>query len=291
MAEWRQADWRKSHRRGVTSESLLGIGPNARALFWTLFTCAWWDEESPEGRMLESPDPTDAKSIEALGVMSDLTQGQARTALERLRRKHIVAIDDHGVITLPKFRKWQRGESYERVKKHRSSVSETPRETDNADSRQQTADADQPPPTPPVEGSGGLVLVPDVKPGRRGAGKRPPPKPDERAAAVLDRVDFHRVRLALAPMTAGQRTAKTITSRLREGASLEQCLAVVDAFGRLADREPGKRTLLNATTPFTGASSERGGGWAWGLRMLDEETASGVRQAAPTEMPEWMRDA
>jgi hypothetical protein len=108
---------------------------------------------------------------------------------------------------------------------------------------------------------------------------------------VLDRVDFHRVRLALAPMTAGQRTAKTITSRLREGASLEQCLAVVDAFGRLADREPGKRTLLNATTPFTGASSERGGGWAWGLRMLDEEAASGVRQAAPTEMPEWMRDA
>lgn len=114
MAEWRQAEWRKSHRRGVTSESLIGIGPNARALFWTLFTCAWWDEESPEGRLLESPDPTDAKSIEALGAMSDLTQGQARTALERLRRKHIAEVDDYGVVILPKFRKWQRGESYER---------------------------------------------------------------------------------------------------------------------------------------------------------------------------------
>ena len=65
--------------------------------------------------------------------------------------------------------------------------------------------------------------------------------------------------------------ANYIAARLKSGATLDELLAVVDAFGRLADREPDKRTVLCATTPFTGPSGSRPGGWAWGQRLLDEE--------------------
>lgn len=264
MGEWRQSEWRKSHRRGVTSEHMLGVGPNARALFWTLFTCAWWDEESPEGRLLDSADPTDAKSIEKLGAMSDLTPGQARAALEKLRRTGTVAVDDHGVVILPRFRKWQRGESFERVKRHRDdrfrngggNGDATPAETDNADVRRQTSE--QPPPAPPK---------------RRGAGKRVTASVDPRVPLVYDRLDTHRLRHNMPRLSEDQRIPNTIAARLREGKSIETVLAVADAFGRLADRDPSKRTLLNATTPFTGPSNDgsRAGGFAWGLSMLEEQ--------------------
>lgn len=285
MAEWKQAEWRKSHRRGVTSESLIGIGPNARALFWTLFTCAWWDEESPEGRLLESPDPTDAKSIEALGAMSDLTQGQARAALEKLQRKHIVAVDEHGVVTLPKFRKWQRGESYERVKKHRDdrfrNGPATPVETDIAESRQQKQTAEPPPPEGSGEGQG-----------KKQGAKKPAKQLDVRAETVLSRIDSHRVAVGLPAMGPTARTDKTLLCRFREGATVEQALAVADVFGALAKRDPAKRTLLNATTPFTGPSSdgERGGGWAWGLRMIDESRGPGPRGSSSTSTDLFLDD-
>lgn len=148
MAEWKRAEWRKLHRRAVSSSSHVGIGPNARSLLLTLIGEAWWDEESPEGRLLESSNPHDAMSIEQLGRLSDLTQGQARAALERLVKKETAAIDNHGVVILPKFRKWQRGESYERVKRHRDErfrnasppTAPAVAETDIAESREQRAE-------------------------------------------------------------------------------------------------------------------------------------------------------
>lgn len=124
------------------------------------------------------------------------------------------------------------------------------------------AEAEQAPPTP---ASGGRPTS------RRGASPRPTPQADPRIDAVLERVDQHRERLGLTALAPSARTPATIAARLKSGATLDELLAVVDAFGRLADREPDKRTVLCATTPFTGPSGSRPGGWAWGLRLLDEE--------------------
>lgn len=101
---------------------------------------------------------------------------------------------------------------------------------------------------------------------------------DERALAlfareVFARIDEWRVKVGLKPMSESARTTKPIAARVKSGATLEELLAVVDAFGALAMREPDKRTILCATTPFTGATGERTGGWAWGLKLVDESRA------------------
>lgn len=112
----------------------------------------------------------------------------------------------------------------------------------------------------------------------KGARRRPAKQVDERAARVLDRVDEHRVRLGLAPMGEG-RTETTVLARLRDGVTVDKLIAVVDAFGRLADREPDKRTVLCATTPFTAPRGDKPGGFAWGLSLLDRESAAPPKPA------------
>lgn len=109
---------------------------------------------------------------------------------------------------------------------------------------------------------------------------------DASAALVLDRIDERRAEAGLAPMSPAARTDRTILARLRGGATVEDLLAIVDAFGELVRREPDKRTLLNATTPFTAASGDRGGGFAWGMRMVEEQRARGV--VVERDAPAWL---
>lgn len=115
---------------------------------------------------------------------------------------------------------------------------------------------------------------------------------DERVLAVFARIDEWRAKVGLEPMSESARTTKTIAARMKSGATLEELLSVVDAFGALAEADPEKRTILCATTPFTGATGERTGGWAWGLKLVDESRArpmvgrSAVNRVGPA-MPDW----
>jgi hypothetical protein len=102
------------------------------------------------------------------------------------------------------------------------------------------------------------------------------PNPDD--IAVLDAVDEARVRQGLDPMSPEARVTGTIAKRRKLGATQAQLLEQVGVFERLAERDPSKRTLLCATTPFTAPGAGGGkGGWQWGRDMLDEERVLELR--------------
>lgn len=106
-------------------------------------------------------------------------------------------------------------------------------------------------------------------------------------AEVLDAINCARGRVGLLPLSAAARTTKKIAARRKAGASQQELLDVVDAFGRLALRDPSKRTILNAITPFTGPSGRRNGGWHWGLQLAAQYAEDGrVRGVVPKTVAE-----
>lgn len=258
MGEWKRAAWRKWHGEIVTSPSHAGMGPHARALIGTLVGLAWWDEESPEGRLLESPDPSDGTPATKLFRLTDLGKTHGERALAVLCRVQTVAVW-HGVIVLPKFAKWQRGESTERSRRSRGRGSTTTvagtlaelfpeREKQTADSRQQTADH--------------LASLGD---GRA-----------REAAQVVERIVAHRARLQLDPLTARELDPKHIRARLDDGVALELLLEVVDLRADEAARDPGQAGWLTAVSPFTAPNPNgRPGGWAVSRQRLDTARARG----------------
>lgn len=116
---WSRQPWRKLHARAVTSASHCGVGVVARSLLLTMIALASWDEESEEGRMLDGDGPGDAMPLEKLARLSEVTTKQAELALAKLEAVGTVRVVD-GVVTLPGFRRWQRGESTLRTRAHRS---------------------------------------------------------------------------------------------------------------------------------------------------------------------------
>jgi hypothetical protein len=254
MGEWKRTAWRKAHGEIVTSPSHAGIGPNARALLLTLFPLAWWDEVAPEGRMLESPDPRDGTPAAKLFRMSDLGKTHGERALAVLCRVQTVAVWD-GVIVLPKFAKWQRGESTERTRrcKARARGDAFPelfpeREKQTADSRQQTADH-----LAPLDGARALE-----------------------AKQVIDRIVAHRARLQLTELTARELDPKHILARLADGVTLDLLLEVVDLRADEATRDPAQAGWLTAVSPFTAPNPNgKPGGWAVSRQRLDTARARG----------------
>lgn len=118
-------------------------------------------------------------------------------------------------------------------------------------------------------------------------------KPTESRAdlEVLDAIDLQRVLVNLRPLTPAARTTAKIKARRKAGATTEQMVEVVQAFGALAMRDPSKRTLLNAITPFTGPSSRRTGGWHWGLALVEQQEQSRqVRGVVPKTVDEIERE-
>ncbi len=100
---------------------------------------------------------------------------------------------------------------------------------------------------------------------------------------ILARIDEHRARHDLTPLVELEASARhpgSILKRLKT-ATVDECLAVVDAFGRLADADPSKRRLLCVTTPFTAGGPGKRGGWEWGQQMLDEERLGRARPQQP----------
>lgn len=269
MAEWAPAKWRKIHGDFVSSVKLRGVGCEARSILSTMIAGAWWDGESQEGRMyLGEGIPM---SLPQLLAAAEVPPTAGRHAWKKLELLRVVGEID-GCLALLRFKPHQRGESATRMQRHRGRHSDagvTGNVTNTVTEAEAELEAEADTPTPPA------VASP-----RTGRTKAPPAQLDMRIEAVLDRIDEHRIRLGLAAMSREQRIPATIAVRLKAGVSVETLLAVADAFGRYADRNPHKRTLLCATTPFTGPSGEKPGGFAWGLSMLDEEAGP----AAPTRL-------
>lgn len=263
MADRRQ--WVKLWATWYTTASHLGVGAMALHVGAVLMTCVQWtpgDDEAWAELDTGAPLPVDA-----IAMRCQATAREVAKALADLQLRGTVAQRADGAWGFRRFGRWQETPDAARKRRGKSADDPTMRAGKSAgfpreEEVEEEAEADQTPPTP---ASGGRPTS------RRGASPRPTPQADPRIDAVLERVDQHRERLGLTALAPSARTPATIAARLKSGATLDELLAVVDAFGRLADREPDKRTVLCATTPFTGPSGSRPGGWAWGLRLLDEE--------------------
>jgi hypothetical protein len=167
VAEWRPRKWRKLHYDFATSKKLRNVGSDALALLATMIATAWWDDESNEGRMYDAEDvPTQRAD---LYIGAQLTFARGEKAFKALEQRKVVAIVD-GLVTLPRFREHQRGDSGERMKRHRARHSDgdvTPPVTSRVtDSRMQNAEAEAENPTgSPVAPKGATKKTAPVEPG------------------------------------------------------------------------------------------------------------------------------
>jgi hypothetical protein len=103
---------------------------------------------------------------------------------------------------------------------------------------------------------------------------------------VLARIDEHRVRWGMPAISPSARSDTTILARLRDGATIVELLAGVEARARKADRDVSDRASLNATTPFTGPSANGPGGWSFTCQLLDRECAASSSRAPAGDTPE-----
>lgn len=123
MPEWRRRKWRKLHADFATSTKLRNVGPHCLALLAAMTSHAWWDEESPEGRMYESEGvPMPLLDVWAL---AQLTPKQGRLAWGRLTEKRTVGLIA-GCPALLNFAEHQKGESAERMRRLRARTSPSP---------------------------------------------------------------------------------------------------------------------------------------------------------------------
>lgn len=255
-------DWIDSKAHAELSEGAFGLGP-------LLLLLAVWDGQYESGGWLlnEAGAPM---SYEALARLTHRSVARLQVHLKELEWCNTIQRREDGAWGFPKFGKWQESKSAKSMRLKRSHDGS---QSGNSEPKCEPQTED---------GRRGSLREPTPTPPRRG--KSPPAQLDLRVAAVLDRIDVHRERLRLPKLSDDQRAPNTILARLKAGVTVEKLLAVADAFGRYCDRNPSKRSILNASTPFTGPSGERGGGFAWGLSMLDEDTPS-KPDAPKSELP------
>lgn len=143
MSEWRPRKWRKLHYDFATSKKLRRVGSDALALLATMIATAWWDDESSEGRMYDAEDVPTARADLYIGAQLSFAKGEK--AFAELERRKVVAMVG-GLVVLPRFREHQRGDSGERMKRHRARHCDGGRDGDVTsrvtDSRMQSAEAD-----------------------------------------------------------------------------------------------------------------------------------------------------
>lgn len=137
----------------------------------------------------------------------------------------------------------------------------------------QSNDTDPPlsPSTPPSFPTGKTQETPSEPPKRRRrAAKQGGHAPQTlESVAVMTRIDDHRKRLGMDPLAQSQRDPVTINARVRDGATLAQLLAVVDARAAQIERGEGQPEYFNATSPFTWRNGK--GGWQFSLSLLDRK--------------------
>lgn len=207
MSTWRRRKWRKIHEDFATSTKLRTVGPHALALLAAMTSQAWWDDESTEGRMYESdgvPMP-----LEDVWALAQLNLRQGRIAWDTLASKRTVGVVD-GVPALLNFREHQKGDSTERMRRHRG-VTSPSRDADVTvtspsqvtDSRMQSAEAEVEPPPAPSEGA-------KAKGSRKG-------KPRKARADYPDGLDEHLLqRLRSACEQVNRKGPSKITDDLRD---------------------------------------------------------------------------
>jgi len=259
------------------SEGALGLGP-------LLMLLARWDGDHDSGGWVvgENGRPL---SRDALARATHRTRARLDEQIAELVACGTVTVDEHGAIGFARFGHWQETSSASRMRharRHRDANSDA-----NSDARSdaQTVDGRRKTVDLSLRSRSGGAPIGAETPAELAEMSRPRPRkrPTVRdpgaAAPVLAAIDEERLRHGLAVLTPTQRNPATILAALGRGATAERLVEVVRGFGRLADREPEKRDVLNATTPFTGPSATRGGGLAWGESLLDRER-SGARPAA-----------
>lgn len=299
--------WLKSHSHAELSSGALGLGP-------LLMLLAVWDGEHDSGGWLVNASGK-SLSPDALARLTHRSSDELIDQIQELIECKTMARRDDGVVGFPCYGHWQETSQAARNRKYRGKVASDSAgeaagdvEIDDSgvasggsgDNERHTEDTDAVTVTPLVtqkvtprrKKEEGRVNNPPLPPkGNDSRLRKPKHATSQEAAEVLDRIDGWRQRLGLSAMPAGARDPKTIQARLDEGATVELAISVVDAFGELALRDPSKRSVLCATTPFTGSSSRGPGGWAWGLRLVDEATSPQWRGTGPARigpaLPDW----
>lgn len=283
MAE-RAKHWIKLWVSWLTTPAHLELSEGAFGLGPLLLLLATWDGEYDSGGWLLAEDGS-PMSREAMARATHRERKRLDSQLSELVRCKTLSIRDDGALGFPHFGHWQetRNAKYNRTARKAAhgdahdgahSVQDRghPRVQQTVDGRRETTElATQA--TPPTPASGG----------RKARRKKPDTSPD--VAAVLDAIDAARADVGLPPLSPSQRDPTTIAARLAKGATFHECLAVVAAFRRLAQREPDKRSVLNASTPFTGPSGTRPGGWAWGMGMVEQARPGGGQAPQRRTLP------
>lgn len=116
MSEWRPAPWRKLWGTFVDSRKLRGIGSHARSILATAIASAWWDGESPEGRVMRAASkPTTPDQLMDDAEVPVAARARAWAAIVDVDALRVV----DGVITLPRFDEHQQGRSTKRTRAFR----------------------------------------------------------------------------------------------------------------------------------------------------------------------------
>jgi hypothetical protein len=279
------------------SEGAFGLGP-------LLLLLATWDGTHEGGGWLLTEDGA-PMSESTMARATHRTVARLRSQIDELVKCKTLSVREDGARGFANFGHWQETKDAKRMRVGRANKPANSSEEGSplVQPRRLTADADadadadsslrSSTPTPPPEGPASTPpFALDAKPTKPGKAKKPKPQPDERIEQVLAAIDAERERAGLPPLTASQRTATTIAGAFGRGATLERVLAVVGAFGDEVAKGAVGRDVLNATTMFTGPSSSRGGGFAWGESLVDRglggAPANNNRRgpAAPSPRPE-----
>jgi hypothetical protein len=270
MAE-RPKHWVKLWVSWLTSPAHLELSGAALGLGPLLLLLATWDGEYESGGWLLGADgkPYDRKALARATHRRDRKELDAQ--LTELVRCGTLTIRSDGALGFAGFGRWQETKDAKRMRVKRAN--DEPNGTANSSSQ---SSRDVQPRRETVDADGEFSLRSNTPTPRSGKRSKPELNPDD--IAVLDALDEARVRQGLDPMSAEARTTGTIAKRRKLGATQPQLLEQVAVFERLAERDPSKRTLLCATTPFTAPGAGGGkGGWQWGRDMLDEERVLEVR--------------
>jgi hypothetical protein len=262
MAERRL--WVKLWATWYTTPSHIGVGAMALHVGAMLMTLVLWEPGRDDAwAEFETGAPM---PIDAIADRAQTTAKIAEQALLKLQERGTVSRRPDGAWGFELYGPSQESADAARKRKARKSAGQS---EDCPPDVQRIAEADG-------EADVNFSLRSNTPTPRKTSKRKVEPNPDD--IAVLDAVDEARVRQGLDPMSAEARTTGTIAKRRKLGATQAQLLEQVAVFERLAERDPSKRTLLCATTPFTAPGAGGGkGGWQWGRDMLDEERVLELR--------------